>query len=191
MLVSPASGTITKIAKNDTHCFISIFLSPFDIHTQVYPANGTLLHSYYDETGVFNIVTDADKSKFNEKAIHFMLLPDDTVIKFTQIAGFLPRRIVYKGKPGDKVSAGHHMGMIKFGSRVDILFPLKSATDGNFILDKDLKVGKVLELGDHLGHYTSMEGFRFGIAESVYEAEPIIGRDGLYLNALYSNNVKN
>lgn len=188
-IVSPASGTITNIIQSGGYYLISIFLSPMDLHTQVYPANSILLKSIYDETGKFGIVTDMHKSRDNEKVIHYLAMKDGTVLKVTQIAGFLPRRIVYDGLPGDRVMAGEYLGMIKFGSRVDLMLPMTSVSDTPFVLMK--KVGDTIGLSDHIGHYKKVENFRFDMQQAAYNAEPIIGHDGLYKDVLYSNYVKN
>lgn len=162
-IVCPADGTVTKIIKGnpnssdknmkDVH-FISIFLSPMNIHTQIYPANALVLSHTYDHTGKFDIVSDSDKSRENEKAIHMYQLPNNAVIQFNQIAGFLPRRIVYDEQINHTVVAGSYMGMIKFGSRVDLYIPVMSPDRRQkFVLSSNIQEGSRITIGDLVGRY--------------------------------------
>jgi len=123
VIVSPACGVVTKMMRlSNGNTLVSVFLSPLDRHTQIYPVNGVVVKRIYDETGKFNIVTDYYKSRENEKKIHFILTRFG-LVKVTQIAGFLPRRIASSDSVGVSVKAGEYLGMIKFGSRVDVEFP--------------------------------------------------------------------
>ena len=159
-LVSPAEGVISNIMIDKGYCYISIFLSPFNRHTQIYPCNGLLLRSIYDNNGRFNLATNIDKCRNNEKAIHYILMNNYSLIQVTQIAGFLPRCISYDNTTLPKdVSAGGYLGMIKFGSRVDLLFPLRSA-DGNsfFQLGANIRQNNCINIGDNIGQYIYQAG---------------------------------
>ena len=93
-ILSPCEGTVLKVfTKNPNYAYVSIFLSPFNKHTQIYPVNGEVIGRQYDHTGKFEIVMDLNKSKYNEKKMHYISMKNGTVIKLTQIAGFLPRMI--------------------------------------------------------------------------------------------------
>ena len=123
---SPAYGTVTHIIKNPNKCetYITIFLSPFDIHHQYYPISGTLVERTYDRNGRFNLAYEFAKASTNEKCIHKIKTEAGHIVQVIQIAGFLVRRIVYDDKMiGDKVTSADRLGMIQFGSRVDIIVP--------------------------------------------------------------------
>jgi phosphatidylserine decarboxylase len=147
VVVSPADGTVTNIRTTKTHCYISIFLSPINIHTQIYPVNGTVISRQYDRTGKFGLATDIDKCRNNEKKIHTILMNNNRLLRITQIAGFLPRRITSSDKVPEQVLAGEYLGMIKFGSRVDLLFPISYG----FVLQ--IQKNQSITIGDIIGQY--------------------------------------
>ena len=122
IIISPAEGLITNIHKSGDNIHISIFLSIFNKHTQIYPVNGTVINRIYDRSGKYNLVINMDKSKYNEKKIHIIKMKNGNTLSVTQIAGFLPRCITSSNKVPEEVKSGEYMGIIKFGSRVDLLF---------------------------------------------------------------------
>ena len=142
-IISPAEGKITNIEQQGGTIFISIFMSPLNNHTQIYPVNGTVTSVIYDNTGKFDIVVDMDKSRNNEKVIHTIKPRKGGVVTLTQIAGFLPRRISYSKKIPQDVKAGEYLGMIKFGSRIDISFP-GSLDNLKVKLNNNVKLGKII-----------------------------------------------
>lgn len=142
ILVSPANGKITHLEQKNGNYYMSIFLSPLDRHTQIYPINGIVFSRIYDLTGKFGLANYKDKSRFNEKKIHEIMTPHG-IVNITQIAGFLPRKITSSDDLG-AVCAGAYLGMIKFGSRVDLKFP------DNIIF---LKKQGILQIGDVIGYY--------------------------------------
>ena len=128
IIVSPADGKIIVIKKNISNSFvgdncnqISIFMSPLNVHVNRIPISGTVEHIKYHE-GKF-IAAFEDKASENNERMETGIKTENGKILFTQIAGFLARRIVNDLKPGDTVSIGKRFGMIKFGSRVDIFVP--------------------------------------------------------------------
>lgn len=123
MIVAPASGLITYAEQKGDLIHVSIYLDVFDNHTQIYPVNGIVINRVYDETGKFKLVNNMGKSRDNEKKIHTIKMKNNNILKVTQIAGFFPRRIVSSDKVPECVMAGDYLGMIKFGSRVDLAFP--------------------------------------------------------------------
>lgn len=151
-IVSPCEGNITMIRDSHDYYYISIFLSPMNKHWQIYPANGTVIKREYDHTGNFNIVMEVDKSKDNEKCMHYLQLNNGSIIKITQIAGFLPRMITYDRQIDIDVLAGEYLGMIKFGSRVELLINKTAPNGDKFILD-DLDIGDDISIGDLIGIY--------------------------------------
>ncbi len=143
-LISPACGTISDIILQNDHYLISIFLSPFDRHSQIYPINGTVVKRVYDNTGQYNIVVTRDKSRHNEKKMHYIQALNGSFIKVTQIAGFLPRSITSSDVFPEKIKAGQYMGMIKFGSRVELLLSNASKFDMRVKVDQRVNIGTLL-----------------------------------------------
>jgi len=123
IIISPAEGLITNIHQRGENVHISIFLSIFNKHTQIYPVNGEVINRVYDRTGKFEIAVNMDKSRYNEKKIHTIKMKNGGIVTVTQIAGFLPRAINSSDTIPQEVNAGEYLGIIKFGSRVDLLFP--------------------------------------------------------------------
>jgi len=121
-IISPANGTVSYVDQKDKKINISIYINFFNNHTQIYPVNGLLLKKIYDNTGKFELANNVRKSRFNEKKIHTIKMKNGGEVKVTQIAGFFPRRIVSAKKENEKVMAGEYLGIIKFGSRVDLEF---------------------------------------------------------------------
>jgi phosphatidylserine decarboxylase len=144
MIVSPAEGKITNImALDNNRVLVSIFLSVFNNHTQLYPVNGTVIKRVYDDTGQFNIVIDRYKSRNNEKKIHTIRMNNNNIVEVIQIAGFLPRRIASSDVVPLDVKAGEYLGMIKFGSRVDLIF-LGDINKLLVTLNDNIKLGDII-----------------------------------------------
>ncbi len=150
VLVSPCEGTVLTILDKYDYYYVPIFLSPLNRHTQVYPCNCRVLKREYDRTGKFNIVMNLSKSANNEKKIHTMMMNNGAVLQMTQIAGFLPRMITSAEECG-RYTAGEYFGMIKFGSRVDLLLP-KTAPNGERLI-LGIRKGQQISLGEYLGGY--------------------------------------
>ena len=128
IIVAPADGKIIVINKNLTNSFvgeyckqISIFMSPLNVHVNRIPVSGKVEYLKYHE-GKFLAAFD-DKASENNERMEIGIASEKGKILFTQIAGFLARRIVNELKLGDSVIIGNRFGMIKFGSRVDIIVP--------------------------------------------------------------------
>jgi len=122
-IVSPADGKVTAIAEfsdNDkAKRRISIFLNVFDVHVNRAPISGTITSVCYQK-GKFGNAMSAGSSDANEQNIVTVQGDGQTVI-FKQIAGLLARRIVFNPQTGDKLARGQRVGLIKFGSRVDVI----------------------------------------------------------------------
>ena len=130
IIVTPADGKVIVIKQNITNSFvgencnqISIFMSPLNVHVNRIPISGKVEHLKYHE-GKF-IAAFEDKASENNERMETGIVSDGNKILFTQIAGFLARRIVNDLKVGDNVTIGERFGMIKFGSRVDVFVPGK------------------------------------------------------------------
>ena len=99
---------------------ISIFLNIFDVHVNRAPISGVITDITY-KTGQFLVASRELASSDNEQNIITVRAQDGTTVVFKQIAGLIARRIVCYKKAGDFVQAGERIGLIKFGSRVDVL----------------------------------------------------------------------
>jgi phosphatidylserine decarboxylase len=128
IIVTPADGKVIVIKQNITNSFvgencnqISIFMSPLNVHVNRIPISGKVEHLKYHE-GKFIAAFD-DKASENNERMETGIISNEGKVLFTQIAGFLARRIVNELKVGDDVTIGNRFGMIKFGSRVDIFVP--------------------------------------------------------------------
>lgn len=129
LVISPADGNIVLIKDVEEERYIkgpakqiSIFLSPLDVHVNRLPVSGDLEYLQY-EPGKFLMAFDHRASDLNERADFGIRHSSGTKIFFRQITGFLARRIVYHIRQGDQLQAGKRFGMMKFGSRMDILVP--------------------------------------------------------------------
>lgn len=132
---SPAYGKIMKITPEKEHIHIAIFLSPFDVHYQFSPVYGTIKEIQYDNTGKYKLAYKLDKSDENEKAIYIINTNRGDFIIY-QIAGYLTRDIDIYVTKNKEIKVGDTLGLIHFGSRVDIVIPIKN---NNF--DLYVKVG--------------------------------------------------
>ena len=146
VIISPANGTVTYLEQKDNKINISIYLNILNNHTQIYPVNGILFKTIYDKTGKFELANNLRKSRFNEKKIHTIKMKNGIEVKVTQIAGFFLRSIISSKEVNKKVMAGEYLGMIKFGSRVDLEF------DGN-ISKIMIKNGQKINIGDMIYTY--------------------------------------
>ena len=128
IIVSPADGKIIITKNNVSNEFvgkncnlISIFMSPLDVHVNRIPITGKVEYLKYYE-GKFLAAFD-DKASENNERMEIGLAIEKGKILFTQVAGFVARRIVTELEIGDSVKIGERFGMIKFGSRVDVYAP--------------------------------------------------------------------
>ena len=130
-LVSPADGKVTDIApvtwNGATRLRISIFLNVFDVHVNRSPIGGIIREVRYQK-GKFVNAMNAVSAEQNEQNVVTVEGEDQTVI-FKQIAGLLARRIVFTKKVGDRVERGERVGLIKFGSRVDVLLEASASLE--------------------------------------------------------------
>ena len=119
--VSPADGKVVAIkAESDSITRVSIFLNIFDVHVNRSPVPGKITEVRY-EKGKFLVASKEEASSQNEQNT-VTVEGDGTRVRFKQIAGLIARRIVFNKKLGDTVTAGERIGMIKFGSRMDLEF---------------------------------------------------------------------
>jgi len=120
--LSPADGQVVAVvSEGDRQTRISIFLNIFDVHVNRAPIAGIITGVTYRK-GRFLVASRAIASAENEQNIVTIRAEDGTRVVFKQIAGLIARRIIFTKKVGDFVQAGERVGLIKFGSRVDVLF---------------------------------------------------------------------
>ncbi|MGA2182497.1 MAG: phosphatidylserine decarboxylase [Bryobacteraceae bacterium] len=119
--VSPADGRVVSVkADQPGRTRVSIFLNIFDVHVNRTPIAGRIADVQY-QPGRFLVASRESASTDNEQNI-VTVEGDGTRVVFKQIAGLIARRIVFWKKTGDVVRAGERIGLIKFGSRVDVFF---------------------------------------------------------------------
>jgi phosphatidylserine decarboxylase len=155
LIISPADGKIIVIKQVwDDEFFhanvqqISIFMSPLNVHVNRNPITGTVRYTRYVKGEYFAAFEDK-ASERNEQMIVGLEGANGKVM-FKQIAGFIARRIVCPLKPGNTVNMGERFGMIKFGSRVDVYFPLS--------VNVRAQVGDITKAGETiLGGYSQKE----------------------------------
>lgn len=128
-VLSPADGTVVAIKDvADGEVWpsltkqISIFMSVFDVHVNRAPISGRIVHYRYS-AGRKIVAMSHKSSAENEQNLIVMTDDRGATLAFKQIAGLLARRIVFDKKEGDQVARGERIGMIRFGSRVDIFLP--------------------------------------------------------------------
>lgn len=119
--VSPADGKVVLTRREDDgRTRVAIFLNVFDVHVNRSPIAGTVKEVRY-RPGKF-LVASKDEASIQNEQNTLVVEGDGTTIEFSQIAGLIARRIVCYKRPGDTVEKGERIGLIQFGSRVDILF---------------------------------------------------------------------
>jgi phosphatidylserine decarboxylase len=136
LIVSPADGVVQRITEatppqelelgDETMIRVSVFLNIFNVHVNRIPATGKILALHYNPGKFFNASLDK-ASIYNERQSVLMETTGGHKIVFVQIAGLVARRIVCDLEEGTDVSVGSRYGIIRFGSRVDIYLPLKTA----------------------------------------------------------------
>lgn len=126
LVVSPADGKVTRVEKlssddANSPSVVSIFLSPFDVHVNRAPIAGEVIDVTYTK-GRFIAATSDNASLVNEQNA-LTIKGEKMTVVCKQIAGVLARRIVCWRRPGDKLELGERFGLIKFGSRTDLVLP--------------------------------------------------------------------
>jgi len=119
--VAPADGKVVAILpEGDDHVRISIFLNIFDVHINRAPIAGKITNVQYKK-GEFLVASKEEASARNEQNEVTLEGNDGTRVVFKQIAGLIARRILFTKQTGDSVEKGERVGMIKFGSRTDLV----------------------------------------------------------------------
>jgi len=154
-IIAPADGLITLIAKvppppelrgadglaEGEYTRVSIFMSVFDVHINRSPIAGRIRRVAYVPGKFIN--ADLDKASEDNERQHFLVeAADGTRIGFTQIAGLVARRILAFVREGDSVETGQRVGLIRFGSRVDVYLP--SGTSPRIVLGQRAIAGETV-----------------------------------------------
>jgi phosphatidylserine decarboxylase len=132
LIVSPGDGVVTETVTIQTpegaRQRISIFLSVFNVHVNRAPISGVLSHVEYKKGLYLNAMNpaSADRNEQNIATLQGTGQDAGVEVTFKQIAGLLARRIVFSMKQGDTVERGQRVGLIKFGSRVDVVVPAEA-----------------------------------------------------------------
>jgi phosphatidylserine decarboxylase len=146
VIVSPADGRVVQVVEESPEGQrvrrVSVFMSALDVHVNRAPISGTIREVSYQK-GAFHIASQPRASLENEQNV-FTIQGEQGRVVVRQIAGVLARRIVFWKKPGDRLERGERVGLIKFGSRVDVL------------LDSEVELR--VKVGDHIHAGSSILG---------------------------------
>ena len=128
LIVSPGDGLVTETAAIETpdgpRRRISIFLSVFDVHVNRSPIGGVLSRVRYQKGQYLNAMNPASAERNEQNVV--TVRGEGFEVTFKQIAGLLARRIVFNHGEGERVERGQRVGLIKFGSRVDVVIPAEA-----------------------------------------------------------------
>jgi phosphatidylserine decarboxylase len=128
VVVAPADGKVVMISEVDEPAFIhgratriSIFMNVFSVHVNRYPVSGTVKYVHYSAGKFLNAATDKSSLDNEQMSVGVESGPHRVLVR--QIAGLIARRIVTFVNEGDSVGIGERVGLIRFGSRVDLYLP--------------------------------------------------------------------
>ena len=152
LLVCPADGRVVVVEPtmeneyfHDKRLQVSIFMSPFNVHANWYPVEGTVLVSEHQD-GRHQGAWLPKSSTENERSLVVIETPSKVQLAVRQIAGAMARRIVTYAKAGHQAQRNEHMGFIKFGSRVDLYLPLDTeifVTVGEAVTGNETIIGRL------------------------------------------------
>jgi phosphatidylserine decarboxylase len=143
LVVAPADGKLIMITEVDEPSFIkgrairlSIFMNVFNVHVNRYPVDGVVGYVHYNKGKFFNASAEKSSLENEQMSVGLETMPPDSGrtrvgdvhrVLVRQIAGLIARRIVTYSKLGERVRQGDRMGIIRFGSRVDLFLPVGAA----------------------------------------------------------------
>jgi phosphatidylserine decarboxylase len=132
LVVAPADGKVIQIADVDEPAFlngratrVSIFMNVFNVHVNRYPVTGTVQYVHYNKGKFLNAAADKASLENEQSSVGIQTNAGLRVL-VRQIAGLIARRIVTYSKMNERVNQGDRMGIIRFGSRVDVFLPVGS-----------------------------------------------------------------
>ena len=132
VVVAPADGKVVMVTEVDEPTFlrgratrISIFMNVFNVHVNRYPLGGTVRFVHYNPGKFLNAATE--KSSLENEQMSVGIENGKTRVLVRQIAGLVARRVVTYSREGEQVEQGERMGLIRFGSRVDLFVPTSAS----------------------------------------------------------------
>lgn len=154
LILSPADGKVIEIVEEDEPLYLherarrmSIFLSPLNVHVNRIPVDGVVEYENY-YAGEYLVAWHPKASERNERSEVGMRHPSGVPVLFKQIAGKVARRIVCYAKVGEGYEAGDRYGIVKFGSRMDVIVPLDVAFSvgiGDRVAGGETVIGRIPE----------------------------------------------
>lgn len=152
LIISPADGKVIEIKKVYEDKFlkneatqVSIFLSPLDVHVNRIPISGVVKYAEYIP-GEYLVAWHEKASELNERSEFGIIHLSGARMFFRQITGYIARRIVFHIKEGDDVVAGDRFGMMKFGSRMDLVYTSEitlNVKSGDRVIGGETIIGQV------------------------------------------------
>jgi len=148
LIYAPADGKIVVMEETyekeyfrDNRLQISIFMSPFNMHSNRYPISGSVVYTHYQPGKKYH-ARSPKSSELNERSSIVVTSDSGTEILVRQVAGTVARRIVTYAKKGDRIKQGDELGFIKFGSRVDVFLPVD--TEVNVQMFKQVRASRTI-----------------------------------------------
>ncbi len=120
-VLSPADGRIVSIDENEEQKRVSIFMNVFNVHINRFPIAGKI--TFVEHSSGKFMPADRERASFENERNRVVIEGNDFSVTVVQIAGLIARRICFWFNVGDSIEQGQRLGLIKFGSRVDIYFP--------------------------------------------------------------------
>lgn len=162
LIVAPADGKLIMITEVDEPSFVhgrairlSIFMNVFNVHVNRYPVDGVVKYVHYNKGKFINAAAEKSSLENEQMSVGLETIPVDSArtprvgttqkLLVRQIAGLIARRIVTYSKVGEQVKQGDRMGIIRFGSRVDLFLPIGSTIRGKL---GDMTTAGVTVLGE-------------------------------------------
>jgi phosphatidylserine decarboxylase len=131
IVIAPADGKVVQISEVDEPAFlrekalrVSIFMNVFNVHVNRYPVSGVVRYVQYNPGKFLNAATE--KSSLENEQMSVGIESGSNRVLVRQIAGLIARRIVTYSRDGERVTQGQRMGIIRFGSRVDVFVPVSA-----------------------------------------------------------------
>jgi phosphatidylserine decarboxylase len=162
LIIAPADGKLIMITEVNEPSFVqgrairlSIFMNVFNVHVNRYPVDGVVKYIHYNKGKFFNAAAEKSSLENEQMSVGLETIPADSGrtprvgttqrVLVRQIAGLIARRIVTYSKVGEQVKQGDRMGIIRFGSRVDLFLPIGSRIRGKL---GDVTTAGVTVLGE-------------------------------------------
>ena len=150
LVLAPADGKVVLMTEVDEPTFvqgramrISIFMNVFSVHVNRYPVSGIVRHVQYVQGKFLNAVSEASSAENEQSSVGIDTGRHRVLMR--QIAGLIARRIITYSREGERVAQGDRMGLIRFGSRVDVFLPVGSSVA---VKPGDLTVAGVTVIGE-------------------------------------------